>query len=130
MDLSRVRVTNYSDSSRASSTVSSLPGIEEYVERREQLMQQRDGLHETDEWEAILSQAPAFLSDLPAARRAVDDVQRNALTRMLFVQVRIKTSGLWLNSHNPVSHPSSIGAVRCDVCGAEATGVGRALASR
>ena len=30
---------------------------EEYVERREQLMRQRDGLRETDEWEAILAQA-------------------------------------------------------------------------
>ena len=72
---------------------------EEYVERREQLMRQRDGLRETDEWEAILAQAAAFLSDLPAAWRAADDAQRNALARMLFVQIRIKDD--WVAAVEP-----------------------------
>ena len=72
---------------------------EEYVERREQLMRQRDGLRETDEWEGILAQAAAFLSDLPAAWRAADDAQRNALARMLFVQIRIKDD--WVAAVEP-----------------------------
>jgi hypothetical protein len=35
-----------------------------------------------------------------------------------------KTTGLPLLSHNPVSHPSSVGTVKCDVYQAEATGIG------
>jgi site-specific DNA recombinase len=62
---------------------------EEYVQRREQLVRQRDGLRATDEWEGILAQAATFLSDLPAAWRAADNAQRNALARMLFVQIRV-----------------------------------------
>jgi hypothetical protein len=65
-------------------------GKAEYVARRERLVHERDSLRETDEWEGILAQAAAFLSDLPAAWRAADDAQRNALARMLFVQIRIK----------------------------------------
>src|SRR5829696_5638059 len=38
-----------------------------------------------------------------------------------------KTTGLQLLSHNPVSHPSSVGTVKCDVYQAEATGIGHAL---
>jgi hypothetical protein len=37
-----------------------------------------------------------------------------------------KTTGLQLLSHNPVSHPSSLGTVKCDVYQAEATGIGYA----
>lgn len=40
---------------------------EEHIERREQLMRQRDGLCETDEWEGILAQSATFLTDPPAA---------------------------------------------------------------
>jgi DNA invertase Pin-like site-specific DNA recombinase len=72
---------------------------DEYVERRERLLRQRDGLRETDEWEAILAKAAAFLSDLPAAWRAADDAQRNALARMLFVQIRIKDE--WVAAVEP-----------------------------
>jgi hypothetical protein len=39
------------------------------------------------------------LSDLPAAWRAADDAQRNALARMLFVQVRIKDD--WVAAVEP-----------------------------
>ena len=63
---------------------------EDYVERREHLMRQKDSLRETDEWEGILAQAAVFLSDLPAAWHAAHDAQRNALIRMLLVQVQIK----------------------------------------
>src|SRR5215211_8778766 len=62
-------------------------------------MRQREGLRETNEWEAILAQAAAFLSDLPAAWRAADDAQWNALTRMLFVQIRIKDD--WVAAVEP-----------------------------
>ncbi len=62
----------------------------DYLERRERLVREREGLRDADEWEGILEQAAAFLSDLPAAWRAADDAQRNALARMLFAQVRIK----------------------------------------
>jgi site-specific DNA recombinase len=72
---------------------------EEYVARRERLIRERDSLRETDEWEGILAQAAAFLSDLPAAWRAADDTQRNALARMLFVQIRIK--GDWVAAVEP-----------------------------
>jgi hypothetical protein len=63
---------------------------EEYVQRREQLRSRKESLRESDEWEGILAQAAAFLTDLPAAWRAANDAQRNALARMLYVQVRIK----------------------------------------
>jgi hypothetical protein len=42
-------------------------GKDEYIERRGELVRQHDGLRNTDDWEAILAQAAAFLSDLPAA---------------------------------------------------------------
>jgi hypothetical protein len=57
---------------------------EEYIERRGELIRQRDGLRETDEWDAVLARAAAFLSDLPAAWRAADGAQRNAPARTLF----------------------------------------------
>jgi hypothetical protein len=63
---------------------------EEYVQRREQLRSRKESLRESDEWEGILAQAAAFLTDLPAAWRAANDAQRNALARMLYVQVLIK----------------------------------------
>jgi hypothetical protein len=58
--------------------------------RRERLVRERDGLRDADAWEGVLEQAEAFLDDLPAAGRAADGAQRNALARMLFAQVRIK----------------------------------------
>ena len=39
---------------------------------------------------AALERAAAFLADLPAAWRAADDAQRNALARLLFQEVRVK----------------------------------------
>ncbi len=70
-----------------------------YVERGTELIRQREGLHETNEWEAILAQAAGFLSNLPAAWRAADVAQRSALVRMLFVQVRIKDD--WVAAVEP-----------------------------
>jgi hypothetical protein len=72
---------------------------EEYLQRREQLSRQKDSLRETDEWEGILAQAAAFLTDLPAAWHVADDAQRNALARLLFVQVRIKDD--WVAAVEP-----------------------------
>ncbi len=72
---------------------------EEYIERRDQLSKQREALRNADEWESILDHAAKFLSDLPAAWRAADDAQRNALARMLFVQVRIKDN--WVAAVEP-----------------------------
>jgi hypothetical protein len=60
------------------------PSKEEYIERHGELIRLRDGVHETDEWDAVLARAAALLNDLPAARRAADGAQRNALSRMLF----------------------------------------------
>src|SRR4028118_1234076 len=40
-----------------------------------------------------------------------------------------KTTGLQLLSHNPVSHPSSVGTVKCDVYQAEATGFEPAISA-
>src|SRR5215213_9189900 len=42
---------------------------------------------------------------------------------------RSKTTGLQLLSHNPVSHPSSLGTVKCDVYQAEATGFEPAISA-
>ena len=67
--------------------------------RRQELIRQRGRLRDADEWEGILGQAAAFLSDLPAAWRAADGAQRNALARMLFVQVRIKDD--WVAAVEP-----------------------------
>jgi hypothetical protein len=72
---------------------------EEYIELRGELIRQRDGLRETDEWEAVLARAGAFLSDLPAAWRVADGAQRNALSRMLFAQIRIKVD--WVAAVEP-----------------------------
>jgi site-specific DNA recombinase len=72
---------------------------DEYLQRREQLRWRKDSLRESDEWEGILAQAAAFLSDLPAAWRAANDAQRSALARMLFVQVRIKDD--WVAAVEP-----------------------------
>jgi hypothetical protein len=46
-----------------------------------------------------MAQVAAFLSDLPAAWRTADDALRNALARMLFVQVRIKDD--WVAAVEP-----------------------------
>jgi hypothetical protein len=40
-----------------------------------------------------------------------------------------KTTELPLLSHNPVSYPSSVGPVKCNVYSAEATGIGVVTAS-
>src|SRR5215217_6388472 len=40
-----------------------------------------------------------------------------------------KTTGLQPLSHNPVSHPSSLGTVKCDVYQAEATGFEPAISA-
>jgi hypothetical protein len=40
---------------------------EEYVQRREQLRSRKESLRESDEWEGSLTQAAAFLTDIPAA---------------------------------------------------------------
>jgi hypothetical protein len=72
---------------------------EESIERRGELIRQRDGLRETDEWEAVLARAAAVLSDLPAGWRAADGAQRNALARMLFAQIRIKDD--WVAAVEP-----------------------------
>jgi hypothetical protein len=72
---------------------------DEYLEDRAELIRQRDSLRETDEWEAILVQAAAFLSDLSPAWRAADDAQRNVHARMLFVQIRIKDN--WVAAVEP-----------------------------
>lgn len=61
-----------------------------YVERREELSRQRDALRDDRDWEDVLARAAAFLTDLPAAWRAADAAQRNALASMLFAQIRIK----------------------------------------
>ncbi len=62
----------------------------EYLERRDRLQRQIDGLRTNGQVEATLQRAAAFLMDLPEAWRAADDVQRNALARLLFEEVRIK----------------------------------------
>ncbi len=62
----------------------------EYLERRERLQRQIEGLRTEGQVEAALERAAAFLGDLPAAWRAADDEQRNALARLLFQEVRIK----------------------------------------
>jgi hypothetical protein len=72
---------------------------EGYIERRGELIRLWDAVRETDEWEAVLARAAAFLSDLPAARRAADGAQRNALARMLFAQIRIKDD--WVAAVEP-----------------------------
>jgi hypothetical protein len=72
---------------------------DEYLTRREELTRRQNSLRDADEWEGILAQAAVFLSDLPAAWRAADDSQRNALARMLFVQIRIKDD--WVAARRP-----------------------------
>jgi len=56
----------------------------EYLERRERLQRQIEGLRSEGELGEALDWAAAFLADLPAPWRAADDVQRNALARLLF----------------------------------------------
>jgi hypothetical protein len=72
---------------------------EEYIERRGELIRLWDAVRETDEWEAVLARAAAFLSDLPAAWRAADGAQCNALARMLFASIRIKDD--WVEAVEP-----------------------------
>jgi DNA invertase Pin-like site-specific DNA recombinase len=62
----------------------------EYVDRRDRLQRQIEGLRTDGQVEAALERAAAFLVDLPGAGRAADDVQRNALARLLFKEVRLK----------------------------------------
>jgi hypothetical protein len=102
---------------------------EEYIERRGELIRRRDGLRETDEWEAVLARAAAFLNDLPAAWRAADGAQRNALARMLFAQIRIKDDWVAAVEPQPSFAPFFTGTVKCDVYQAEATGIGLAHTS-
>jgi hypothetical protein len=58
----------------------------------------------------VLAQAASYLCDQPAAWRAADDAQRNALARMVFVQVRIKDD--WVAAVEP--QPSFTPSFRWD----------------
>jgi site-specific DNA recombinase len=61
----------------------------EYLEQRDRLQRQLEGLQTEDEFGAAMAQAAAFLSDLPAAWATATAEQRNALARMLFQEIRI-----------------------------------------
>ena len=71
----------------------------DYLERRERIQRELEGLKTEDELGAALERAAAFLADLPAAWEAASPEQRNALARLLFEEVRIKDE--WVAAVKP-----------------------------
>ena len=72
---------------------------DEYIRRREAIVRQIGSLHDTGAWEGILAKAARFLGDLPAAWRAANDAQKNALARVHLVQIRINDT--WVTAVEP-----------------------------